>query len=226
MKVMLLSLGDVARRVSETIGREVDKGWISHQLKEIDPPNGKAYFPSKRFTSQQCVVLIQYAQEWYHRKGAPPFVAWLDAHNHPVPSPFSPPVIAKERPAQNPKSDVPTAREIQKMIDRAVARALGGKRVSGQIEGPVPNREEDIKPLHNAVVSFSLKHPIEVNECWKWVERLFEQRNNMKVMRSGEQTFPQWLHSSGNMGLMMRQLQGYMDFMHDELTNQQQRLGL
>lgn len=227
-KQVLFSIGQITRRVSDQIGQDVDKQWCSRHLKEIDPVDGRGYQPSKRFTGEQSGLLILYAMEWYHKHGAPSFAEWIKEHGHPVPQPFLPPEVVAKKKVKSKDSKAVSQRELERIVNRAVEKALKERQISGQIESSTrpANREEDIKPLNRAVNRFVFDHPIDVRSCWKWLQQLWEERNGAKVMRVGDQSFPQWLHSSGNMPQMMEQLQGYLDFMHDEISNKQGRLSL
>jgi len=219
-KNITFSLGDVSHRVSESIGRDVDKTWCSFHLKEIDAPVNTSYSRNKRFTAEQCTLLSAYAQEYYHKKHAPAFVQWLDTHGHGVPSPFCPPVRTVQ--VKKEKGGSISTRDVERMVKDAVKRELQKHtKPVKMIEGSrQPNREKRLSTLHKKVNNFVFTHKIEISEAWKWLAELFAKRNGIdKIRRTANQSFPQWLEGSDNLDLMYEQLDGYLDYMDDQLVN-------
>jgi hypothetical protein len=159
--------------------------------------------------------VIGYALKWHHKKDAPLITEYLHNHNMQIPTPYAP------LPVKRPKKKI----DVTKLVREEVRRELGLLRESGfQLSSknrkalPV-SREESIKPLHTRVNQFVFHEPIQIDHCWNWLRELFEERNGITVKLAGNQTFPQWLHSTNYMDIMMFQLQGYFDYMHDALSN-------
>lgn len=222
-KIVTFTLGEVAHRISETVGRDVDKDWCSKRLREIDKPINSSYSRNKRFTSEQCTLLAAYAQAHYHKKNAPSFTQWLEAHGHGIPKSFSPPVKLPATKEQ--KGEVFSRRDVERMVKDAVKRELEKhtkpvKMIEdSDTSGRQPNREKRLASLHKKVNAFVFNHKIEINETWKWLVELFQKRNNLEVRRAVNQSFPQWLEGSNNLELMYEQIDSYLDYMEDHLNN-------
>lgn len=218
----MFSLTEIAAHVGQSIGKTVNSQWISAILKDIDPR--ERFTPSTRFTAEQRDIVTLYAREWNHKSNQPGLKAWIQSHGFQVPNPFFPPAVVKQEKKKAEKrlaATDPILRNIQKKLDTLEKQVsiISNKPKLALIEGGHA-REKETDPLIKKIQHFTFNHPASIDQVWNRLQELFEIRNSIKVRRIQQQTFPQWLRHEGYLGMMMDQIQGYLDQMHDEFTGQ------
>lgn len=222
------SLQGLAQHVSSVVGSDVSPTWCSgimHDLVGGNGVNGR-YAPSFRFTGEHAALLSAYAVRWHHKKDSPTMREWMKEHGHKEPKPFHAPVKVNKKPDSQKLNY--NQRDIERMIRIETQKALApiAKELQSikamnalAIDDVRSPREAEIEALNKKVRQFAITSDrIGVAGVWTWLERLFEQRNGVKVYKIGKQTFPQWLRSSDYIDTMMNQLQGYLDYMYDSLS--------
>ena len=222
------SLQGLAQHVSSVVGSDVSPTWVSGVMHNLVKGNGVdgRYAPSFRFTGEHAALLSAYAVRWHHKKDSPTIREWMKEHGHAEPKPFHAPVKVNKKP-ESQKLNY-SQRDIERMIRIETQKALApiAKELQSikamhapAIDDTRSPREAELETLNKKVRHFALTSKrIDVAGAWTWLERLFEKRNGVKVHKVGKQTFPQWLRSSDYLDTMMEQLQGYIDYMHDSLS--------
>ena len=227
-----LTLADIAAHVGRSTGRNVESNWVSRNLREIDPPHGAKYTPSKRFTAEQRDLLTLYAREWHHRHNAPGLRDWMSAHNHSIPSPFSPPAKTAQPKARKTASPDPDVTSLVKRVTELEAKIEKLSRVTPEaprkaIEAPKTDKElEALKGwVQKQVKAFCFNNNISITSLWKRIEALYAENNKVVIDRAKGQSFPQWLRQENRYLSFAARLPEYLKTISDEL-NPQHRLEL
>lgn len=223
------SLQGLARHVSDVVGGDVSTGWVStvmHHILDGNAVDGR-YSGIFRFTGEHAALLSAYAVQWFHKKNAPTIKEWMNQHGHTVPKPYELPEKVVKPKAQQPfkYDDAAMRRIVERETKRHIEplikeiQSLRASSAPAITDNRSP-REAELEELNKAVKNFAItSDKIGIAGAWRWLERLFERRNGIRVLKVGKQTFPQWLRSSGYLDKMMEQLQGYLDYMHDTLEH-------
>jgi predicted solute-binding protein len=210
---------ETAQACSQATNKHISTGWVNTQVRRLRETTSLKR--SYKLSLEEHQTIIAYAIDNHQKHGAPRIDQWISNTGRSLPKPYKPPVPKKTKSEVSKKAQPSyTDRDIQRIVKKEVERALKERSPVGQLESnqTKKKRDQDVDPLHKKVNSFVFEHAINASETWRWLQKLFEQRNAVKVYRIEGQTFPQWLRHSGWLDTMMSQLQGFLDYMHDELT--------
>lgn len=216
------TIQQVAAAATEHSGRAIGNNVVTDLLRSLRQFNGR--FPRGVLASmEERQVICEYLARFYHRREKPAIRDFCLNRDGKIPVVYAPPAPVEKKVTKSKKNtgSQMTSQEIRDFI-RKELKQYSKSIISEvkQLEGPVVSkkaRESDLEPVHKRINSFCFKEPIEIDALWRWIQNLFEERNGIKVYRVGNQSFPQWLHSSSNLELFKSQLQGFLDFIHDEL---------
>jgi hypothetical protein len=225
-----LQTGQAIGKICGISGKSIGATALADILHELYPGHPRG---TRWAVSLDIVRLIaSYWAQWGGRKsGRVSIRAWLAAHSLEIPAlPGLAPIAVK------PKKDSATAldeRRIEKLVDkkleafeRKIVETFASTVPAKQLPPP-RGRDNDprIFKLHKRINSFTFSEPVRIDDVWNFLRSRFEERNSVKVLLVGAQTFPQWLLSEDWLDTFMQEYEGFLDELHDKL-GQQGRLAL
>jgi len=227
-----LQTGQAIGKICGISGKSIESTALGGLLSELYPDHRRG---SRWVLSLAVVRLIaSYWADWGGKKnGRMSITEWLKAHSLDVPAlPGLPaaPVVVK---AKKESATVLDDRRIEKIIDKKLEILKGEIVESLQAAAPAKQlpaprgRDNDprIFKLHKRINSFTFSEPVRIDDVWNYLRVRFEERNSVKVLLVGVQTFPQWLLSEDWLDTFMQEYEGFLDELHDKL-GQQGRLAL
>jgi hypothetical protein len=178
-------------------------------------------------------LIASYWAEWGGRKsGRVSIRDWLKEHN------LEAPVLSNTRPLATVKAKKEQAAPLdERRVEKLVEKHLESfkREIIEAVQAAVPvkalpaprGRENDprIFKLHKRINAFVFAEPVRIDDVWNFLRSRFEERNSVKVLLVGAQTFPQWLLSEDWIDTFMQEYEGFLDELHDRL-GQQGRLAL
>jgi hypothetical protein len=227
-----LQTGQAIGKICGISGKSIGATALADILHELYPGHPRG---TRWAVGLDIVRLIaSYWAQWGGRKsGRVSIRDWLAAHSLDIPAlpgPPPAPVVVKT------KKDSAAAldeRRIEKLVDkkleafeRKIVETLQAAAPAKQLSAP-RGRDNDsrIFKLHKRINSFTFSEPVRIDDVWNFLRVRFEERNSVKVLLVGVQTFPQWLLSEDWIDAFMQEYEGFLDELHDKL-GQQGRLAL
>jgi hypothetical protein len=221
----IYSTGEAATVLSKRLSRVITSGWVLDKVKALRDTPAVGGGHRILITQAELKFLEAYGRDTYARPNMLGPGEWADTKGIELPQPYRERALVKVR-SQAPAREEAPAAVTRMLVKIETQLAEQGKEIAAlksaaakQLAAPAVRRNDPrIDDMHRQVNAFVFNEPISIKETWNRIRRSFEARNGVKVMLHGDQTFPAWLRSSGNLDLFLAELQGFLDAIHDELS--------